>query len=131
MRSLESCVGFVLDYYKVQNMEVTYTKVSEYLDVLKPNYKGQKYPKLNNYALIENQDNVLYNFMKEQRRNEECLGASRGMRDLSSTCLLMFSSRNAVTPFHHDWTEAKNVALGIEVRVELRAKLVCNLQQAN
>jgi hypothetical protein len=76
---------------------------------------GAEHPLLNPYTL-PGTAHFIHDLMLELRKDEAVLDSSRCVRSKCSTTLVLFSPKERHTPFHFDWTEAKNLALSIEVR---------------
>ena len=77
----------------------------------------QEYLKFNNYAHAVEQDRSIFQQLMFEQRSGEGDGFEllRGVQSMYGTTLLLFGRPGSTTPFHFDWSEAKNVALGWEV----------------
>lgn len=115
--ALSKSVQSILDYYIAKRLQLPdgVHSVGDVMKIFQKRSKTTLYPQLNNYALPGGEGNTLFKLMHEQRAGEEVWAAARQINDISSTTLLLFARKNAATPFHFDWTEAKNLALGVEV----------------
>ncbi len=111
-----TCIDSILAYYKNPHTTVSteYTTAKIMNAVMKGHGPSAVHPQLYPYAL-PGASNILNQLMKELRREETTLCAQRLIADKTSTTLAFFSPPGVCTPFHMDWTEAKNLALGIQV----------------
>eukprot|EP00983_Pelagomonas_calceolata_P002341 79154-Pelagomonas_calceolata.AAC.1 len=94
-------------------VDTQYTSSSILKVLLAKGSPTSDHPQLHPYDL-PNKKNFLNSLMRELRSPEAIINAQRLVSDRTSTTILLFSPSGVQTPFHFDWTEAKNLALEIE-----------------
>lgn len=132
-QALAHAIDSVIMYYKQCDLDLpseydSSEKVMTYL--LHPDPQiPLRHPMFQPYALPGN-GNMFNDLMLQLRHGEGTMASSRYSNDQCSTTLVLFSPRGWTTPFHFDWTEAKNVALGVQVRCSCVAQLACLLDSS-
>lgn len=120
---LQDSVTKILDY--LESVDKTYmatqtrkANADDILKVFKKGYKWPLYPQLTNNVKM-GVTSLLFDFMQEQRESESEFvhTASRTIFDKPGTTLNLFSPAGVYSPWHVDWSEAFNVAFGIQVRL--------------
>jgi len=110
--------GVVDDIYKCyrnrkERVDSRYGDGKTVLGLLK-RLQPNVHPQLNPYAL-SGATHVFKDLMLKFRACESVRVSSTSTTDMCGTTLVFFSPKKWVTKFHMDWTEAKNVALGVKV----------------
>jgi hypothetical protein len=109
-----TCISDILSSYTDPKTR-PFSDSAEILNIV-TNGKGPhvEYPMLHPYVL-PGMTHFMQQLMTEFRNVEALFDAQRYNSNRTSTTLLLFSPQGMYTPFHFDWTEAKNLALEIKV----------------
>ncbi|KAF5833714.1 hypothetical protein DUNSADRAFT_9912 [Dunaliella salina] len=109
------CVNDIVSYCNnpYTLVKTQYTSASILRTLLRKGSPSSEHPQLHPYAWPL-KPNFLNSLMKELRSSEVIVHAQRIVSDRTSTTILLFSPSGVQTPFHFDWTEAKNLTLEVE-----------------
>ncbi|KAF5825515.1 hypothetical protein DUNSADRAFT_9046 [Dunaliella salina] len=111
----KECVNDIISHCKNPHtlVQTQYTSASILRTLLKKGSPSSDHQHLHPYALPL-KTNFLNSLMKELRSSEVIVNAQKFVSDRTITTILLFSPSGVQTPFHFDWTEAKNLALEVE-----------------
>jgi len=111
-----ACIKSVISCYKHANTPYTteHTEKTVMDNLLRGKGPAVDHPMLHPMSLPTT-TNYLTQLVDEFRKGDVILDSQRGIYDFTSTTLAFFSPAGVCTPFHLDWSEAKNVALEVKV----------------
>lgn len=93
--------------------------------VLRAAVQGNKYVQYTLDVTPDDEKNsLMFAFMMEQRKQDLIEEVFSGVTSKRRTTLILFGNQKQGTGLHYDWTQAENVAFGVEVRARV---LVCVL----